>query len=618
MAFGFWIAQALSGLAAAGTLFMMSAGLTLVFGVTRIVNFAHGAFYMLGAFLTYTLVDRWMGEHGTVFWLCVLGGAAGVGLLGAATEVLLLRRIYRSPELFQMLVTFALALIVGDALLLVYGPDELLAPRIPALSGAIRVFGQAFPSFDLAMIAIAAATFVLLWALLHRTRFGILVRAATFDREMLAALGVNEAWLFTAVFALGTFLAGLAGALQVAHESANLNMGSNIIAEVFVVVVIGGMGSLPGALLASILIGELNAFGVAFFPQLTLVLTFLVMAVILVVRPWGLLGRKETDERPHEFSAEPPLRPANRYSWAIAGVCIAAVAVLPLCLGSYGLTVMTDVLVAVVFACSLYLILGPGGMTSFGHACYFGVGAYAVALAVHDLGWTLLPALGAAVIASTALAVVFGFVCARLSGIYFAMLTLAFAQIVWSVVFQWYAVTGGDNGMIGIWPAPRITGDKLTTCYFVLVFAVAAAVALAAALRTPFGLVLRLTRDSPRRASAIGISAFRHRWLAFAVAGGFAGLAGGLATLVKGSVFPDAVNVNHSIDALVMILLGGVEGLAGPLVGASAFVSAQTAILQHTDYWRLVLGMLVIAIVLAFPKGIVGTLKRLTRARQAT
>jgi branched-chain amino acid transport system permease protein len=611
MTIGFWIAQILSGLASAATLFMVSAGLTLVFGVTRIVNFAHGAFYMLGAFLTYSLIDRWMGGQGWMFWVCVTLGAAGVAVFGSVVEIVLLRRVYRSPEMFQMLIMFAVALIVGDVLLLVYGPDELLAPRIPGLTGGTPILGQRFPTYDLVMIGLAVATFAVLWFLLQRTRFGILVRAATFDREMLGALGVNQAWLFTTVFALGSFLAGFGGALQVARESANLGMGANIIAEVFVVVVIGGMGSLPGALLASVLIGELNAFGVAFFPQLTLVLTFLVMAVILILRPWGLLGRKEGQERTHELSNQAPLRPLGRRGVQALVGALALSALLPLALDSYGLTVMTDILIAVIFAASLYLILVPGGMTSFGHACYFGVGAYAVALLVHDFGWPLLPSLAASVVAGILLAIVFGFVCVRLGGIYFAMLTLAFAQIVWSVVFQWYGVTGGDNGMIGIWPAPHLTANKTLTCYCVLGITVLAVASLAGLLRTPFGATLRLTRDSPVRAATIGISVFRHRWLAFVVAGAFAGLAGGLATLNKGSVFPDAVNLNHSIDALVMILLGGVEGIVGPLTGAAVFVGAQTATVQHTDYWRLILGLLIIAIVLLFPQGIVGAIRKL-------
>jgi branched-chain amino acid transport system permease protein len=580
------------------------------------VNFAHGAFYMVGGYLAYTLIDRFMEGSAVVFWLCVLAAAAGVGFLGALVEILLLRRVYRAPELFQLLATFAVALIIDDVLLIVYGPAELLAPRVPGLRGGIDIVGQRFPLYDLVVIVLAPLALGLLWLLLHRTRWGIFVRAATFDRDMVGVLGVNQAWLFTGIFALGAALAGFGGAVQIARESANLGMGANIIAEAFVVVVIGGMGSLPGALLAAVLIGELHAFGAAFFPQLTLVMTFLVMAVVLAVRPWGLLGKPDRTNRPHEFSREPPLRPLGRSTALLAAAVVAALAVLPAVVGVYGLTVLTDILILVIFACSLHLIMGPGGMISFGHACYFGIGAYAVALAVRYWALPVLPALVLAPLGGGLVALLFGWLCVRLSGVYFAMLTLAFAQIVWSIVFQWYGVTGGDNGIVGIWPS-AVTTDKLSFYYIVLAVTAAAVVALAALLHTPFGYTLRACRDAPHRATAIGIDVALHRWLAFGIAGAFGGLAGGLFTLAKGSVFPNAIDVTRSIDGLVMVLLGGVQSIAGPIVGAATFLGLQTEILRHTDHWRIILGGLVLVIVLLFPSGIVGSVMALVRRREA-
>ena len=611
---GFFATQFLTGMASAATLFIVAVGLSLVFGISRIVNFAHGTFYMIGAYLAYVLVARFAQGSATMYWACVAAAALAVGVIGALIEMALLRRIYRAPELLQLLLTFAIVLVCDDLLLMIFGPEDLLGPRIRALRGGVDVLGERFPLYDLYIIALAPLIYGGLWLLLHRSRWGTLVRAATHDRDMVAALGVNQAWLFTAVFALGSVLAGLGGAVQLARASINLGMGANIIAETFVVVVVGGMGSISGALLAAVLIGELNAFGVALFPQLNLVLTFLIMAVVLTIRPWGLLGKPEVASRVHEYATEPPLRSLKASAIVASLVALAVLAAAPAVLGTYGMGAVIEVLIFVVFSCSLFLIMGTGGLVSFGHACYLGIGAYAVAMSIRYAGLAFPAALALAVVSAGLVALVFGWVCVRVSGVYFGMLTLALAQIVWSVVFQWYAVTGGDNGIVGIWPA-SLGVDKFAFYYLVLGVTAASVLVLGGIQHAPFGYALRTSRDSPARAAAIGIYVDIQRWLAFGIAGAFAGLAGGLLALHKGSVFPNAISVTRSIDGLVMVLLGGVHSFFGAIVGAVAFVSLQTEILRHTDYWRLVLGVLIILIVMAFPAGIVGSLAR--RARES-
>ncbi len=293
MDFSFALVQFLTGLANAGSLFLVACGLSLIFGVTRIVNFAHGSLYMLGAYVAYSLVSRFDGGA-LGFAVAAVGAGLLVGLAGVAMEVLLLRRLYKSPELLQLVATFGVVLVVQDAVLAGWGPEDLLAPRVPALAASVDILGHRLPVFDLVLIVLGPAVLGGLLLLLNRTRWGILIRAATEDREMVAALGVNQKWLFTSVFFVGAFLAGLGGALQLPREPANLMMDFNIIAEAFVVVVVGGMGSIGGAFLAAVLIAELRAFGILVFPEITLVLLFLVMAVVLVVRPWGLMGRPES------------------------------------------------------------------------------------------------------------------------------------------------------------------------------------------------------------------------------------------------------------------------------------------------------------------------------------
>ena len=248
--------QALDGLASASGLFFVAAGLSLIFGVTRIINVAHGSLYMLGTYIAVTLATRFDGALG--YWGGIVASAVAVGIIGAVIEILLLRRLYSAPELFQLLATFALLLVINDATLWLWGPEDLLGPRAPGLRGAIEILGRRMPSYDVFLIAIAPLVLVVLHAVFTRTRFGRLVRAATEDREMLGALGVNQAVLFTAVFALGSLLAGLGGALQIAREPANLGMDLTVITDAFVVVVIGGMGSIVGSYIAAVLVAEVK------------------------------------------------------------------------------------------------------------------------------------------------------------------------------------------------------------------------------------------------------------------------------------------------------------------------------------------------------------------------
>ena len=615
MTFSGFLVQLLNGLAGASSLFMVAAGLSLIFGVTRIVNFAHGSFYMLGVYIAYTLVDK-LGP-GLGFWPALGLAALVVGALGALVELLLLRRIYKAPELFQLLATFALVLVIKDAALWLWGPEDLLGPRAPGLGGAIDILGRRFPSYDLLLIIVGPGVLGALWLLLTRTRWGTLVRAATQDREMVGALGVNQAGLFTSVFALGAMLAGLGGALQLPREPASLNLDLLTIGDAFVVVVVGGMGSIPGAYVAALLIAEIKAlcvgigtvhwFGVDFsFSKLTLVAEFLVMAVVLIGRPWGLLGRAQAATR-NTAAVEPPLRPASRPLLIAAGLLLAALLLLPALSASnpYTTVLAIDLLTAALFAASLHFIMGPAGMHSFGHAAYFGLGAYAAALLMQKAGWPMEAALLASPLAAGLGALVFGWFCVRLSGVYLAMLTLAFAQIVWSVTFQWDDFTGGSNGLTGVWPAPWLA-DKTTYYFLTLALVAGGVLALRRMLFSPFGLAMRAGRDSPLRADAIGIDVKRVQWAAFVLAALAAGLAGGLYAFSKGSISPDSMGVGKSVDGLVMVLLGGVQTLAGPVVGAVSFTWLQDTVARSTDYWRALLGAIVLLLVLAFPQGIAG------------
>jgi branched-chain amino acid transport system permease protein len=619
------VLQLLNGFASASALFLVAAGLTLIFGVTRVINFAHGSLYMLGAYLAYSASAALSqaGGGGASFWLGVLASALAVAVLGALVERLVLKRLYPAPELLQLTATFAIVLIVRDATLFVWGAEDRLGPRAPGLAGAIEITGRAIPQYDLFLIVVGPIVLGALTLLVTRTRFGMLIRAAAENRVLASALGIDERNLFTAVFALGAFLAGLAGALELPREPANLGMDLAVVADAFVVTVVGGLGSIPGAFVAALLIAMTKSLCIAAgdvtigsvtiaLPRLTLVVEFIVMAIVLAIKPHGLLGA------PPAVPATTPLpeqralvRVPGRREAAIACAIAIALVALPLVRDPYVLVLATDILIAALFTASLQLLTGVGGMTSFGHAAYFGIGAYAAALA-HRSGLPALAALCVAPLAAAAAALAFGALCVRLSGVYLAMLTLAFAQIAWSIAFQWDSVTGGSNGITGVWP-PEWLGERTAYYFFTLAIVALAGLALRAIAASRFGYTLRAARDSPLRATAQGIEVMKRRWQGFALAGMFAGLAGGLFAFSKGSISPETLAIPRSVDALVMMLLGGINALFGPPLGAAAYTWLVDTLSRATEYWRALVGVGILVLVSLLPQGIGGGLERVLR-----
>ncbi|HVY13588.1 MAG TPA: ABC transporter permease [Rhodopila sp.] len=586
--------QLLTGLAGSATLFLIAAGLTVIFGVTRIVNFAHGSLFMLGAYLGWSILAR-LPHTPVCFALGVLAAALAVAAIGALLETAVLRHLYAAPPLLQLLATFGVMLIIHDATLFAWGPDDLPLPRPPWLRAWVPVLGERFPRYDLVLIAIGPLVLGALLLLLGRSRFGVLIRACTENRSIAAALGIDQRRLSTAIFALGAGLAGLGGALVLPDASANLGMDLSIIVEAFVVVVVGGLGSIAGAFLASLLIGLLQAFGLVLLPQATLVLVFVIMAAVLTVRPQGLLGsaQPEAGRRPVPLRRIAP-------AWGWAGLLLAAGA--PFWLPAYPLAILTEVLVAALFAAALHLLVGPGGMISFGHAAWFAIGAYAAGLATRGLAAPMPAALLLAPVAAGLAAAAFGTFVVRLSGIYLAMLTLAFAQIVWAVAKQWLSVTGGDDGILGVWPS-----GPVPFYWWALGLSAGGIWLLQRCVDAPFGLALIAVRDSERRARTVGLDPERLRMAAFTLSGAAAGLAGGLGAFRTGSVFPAVADVGRSVDGLLMVLLGGVDAVAGPVIGALVYTSLYDWLLLAIPFWRLALGIAILALVLAFPGGLAGT-----------
>jgi branched-subunit amino acid ABC-type transport system permease component len=290
---GFLAVQCLNGLTQAMFLFLIASGLSLIFGVLGVLNFAHGSLYMLGAYLSYTIASRFVDSPAT-FWVALVLGSIGVALVGGIIESVFLRPVYRREELDQLLVTYALVLIISDLVKLAWGAENRSGSRPALLAGSVDIAGRDFPTYNLFVLAVGPLVALALWLLLRRTQFGRLVRAAANDREMVGVVGVNVTGLFTGVFMLGAWLGGLGGGLAAPIGAIFPGMDVEVIVESFIVVVVGGMGSLGGTLLGALIIGQLNAFGILFFPRFAIVFVYILMAIVLVIRPWGLLGRPLT------------------------------------------------------------------------------------------------------------------------------------------------------------------------------------------------------------------------------------------------------------------------------------------------------------------------------------
>ena len=605
----FWLIQCLNGLSHASTLFIMAAGLTLVFGVTRIVNFAHGSFYMLGALIAGTLVTHWLpawSEQGSTYLLAMLMAAAAAALLGGLTEIFLFRPLRHSPPLYPLVATFGLSLVIHDVLLWALGPGEVFAPRFPGLKGAVQLGEDFFPEWQLVTLCLGPIVWGVLHGLLTQTKWGQRVRAATQDRDMLDALGVNPAPLLLSVVVLGCGLAGLAGALQLPREPANLQMDLQMVVETFVVVVMGGLGSIAGAFFSAILIWCVHAFGIHFFPQATLVLVFLTMALVLAIRPQGLMGELP-GAAPREKVMSFQLGGDNRFFEWIGWIVLATGSIVFFNAGEYTQSVLENVLIMMLFGLSLQWMMALSGWVSFGHAAYFGLGAYAAALSHLHWYFNAIMAVLAGVVVAFLAALCMGKLLQRITGVYLAMLSLAFAQMVWAGASQWVSFTGGDNGLIGLQ-----FFDGMPRWIFQVVLILLCVVSLfgfSRLIRSSFGAALQAGRDAPQRAQASALDVAKLNQRVFLMSASLAGLSGGLWAVSKGAVFPSVASVSNSVDALMVVLLGGVHHLLGAFAGSVFLVGVGSEIGRHFEYWRGSLGLFIMLLMVFAPEGILGLRK---------
>jgi len=277
----------LNGLSWGMLLFLISLGLTTVFGVLGVLNFAHGSLFMLGAYFSLQIM-----RLSNNFWLALVFAPIFVAIVGAIIERFILKRVYRRNVSYQLLITFGILLILDDSVRLIWGPAYHVIDPPQILSGSINVFGRAYPVYRFFLIVVGPILGIFIWAFFSFTRLGKVIRAAAFDREMAAGIGIDVNKLFTLVFGFGTYLAALGGALAAPHQSVGPAMGERVIIESFIVVVIGGLGSYPGAFVGALVLGIVESFGTAFAGPAQMALPYMLLAFVLLVRPRGLFGKE--------------------------------------------------------------------------------------------------------------------------------------------------------------------------------------------------------------------------------------------------------------------------------------------------------------------------------------
>jgi branched-chain amino acid transport system permease protein len=606
--------QALNGLQLGVMLFLIAAGLTLVFGIMNFVNLAHGSLYMIGAFAAASAL-RLTGS----FALAVLSGLAAATLTGFAIEAMALRKLYLRDHLDQVLGTFGLLLFFNEAARIVWGNSPLYMSAPDVLSGFVNILpGTGYPAYRLAIMAVGLLVGAWLFLLISRTRLGMLIRAGAANREMVSALGVNVTRLFAGVFALGAGLAGLAGVMMAPIVSVQVGMGEPILILAFVVVVIGGLGSIRGAFVGAMLVGLIDSFGRSLLPlifgftagpALSSMLIYLLMAVMLAFRPQGLFPAPASagGELPGAHLA-PPL---NVPPLLVLGIVATVLLIVPMLGETYYTRLITRIMVFGLAALSLEIIFGFGGMVSFGHAAFLGVGAYTVGILAFHGNDNALIAWPAAIVCSSLAATAIGAISLRTSGIYFIMITLAFGQMLYflGVGLDTY---GGDDGL-PLRAHSTIDGlvrlnDPVALYYTALALLGAAIYGAYRLVGSSFGLALRGIRDNERRMRALGFATYRHRLKAFTIAGGLCGLAGALLVNVDSYVGPATLHWFVSGELMIMVILGGAATLLGPLLGAATYLLLKEVLSSLTEHWLALFGPLLLVLVLVARGGLFNAL----------
>jgi branched-chain amino acid transport system permease protein len=594
--------QLLLGLINGSFYALLSLGLAVIFGMLNIINFTHGAQYMMGAFAAWLL----MTHLGIGYWPSLILAPLIVGFTGVVIERTMLRHLYKLDHLYGLLLTFGLALVIQALFRNEYGSSGQPYPIPAELQGGMRLPFMFLPYYRAWVIAFSLFTCLTTWLLIERTRLGAYLRAATENPTLVRAFGINVPRLITLTYGAGVGLAALAGVLAAPIYQVNPLMGADIIVVVFAVVVIGGMGSIIGSVITGFVLGLIEGLTKVFYPEASTTVVFVIMAIVLMIRPAGLFGRATTQAGSVESgTAAPVLEGGRSLTIAIAALTVLLV-LAPLVV--YPQFLMKALCFS-LYAISLNLLLGYAGLLSFGHAMFLGGAGYISGHAAKV--WGLPPELaiicGSA--ASVTLGLITGVIAIRRQGIYFAMTTLALSQMIFFYCLQ-APFTGGEDGIQSI-PRGTLFGildlrNQMLMYFVVLAIFIGALLLVYRIIHSPFGEVLKAIRENEQRAISLGYKTERYKLVAFMLSAGIAGLGGATKALVFQLASLTDVHWSMSGEAVLMTLVGGLGTVLGPVLGAFIIVAMENYLAELGQWVTVIQGLVFIVCVLAFRRGLIG------------
>lgn len=598
------VGQVFIGLINGGFYALLSLGLALVFGLLRIVNFAHGAMYMLGAFVAWMLLNYF----GIGYWAALVIAPPIVGLFGIVLERFLIRRIYNLHHIYGLLLTFGMVLIIEGAFTQNYGTAGQPYAIPDALRGGVEFWQIYMPNYRIWVLVASLLGCGACWYVVEKTKIGSYLRAGTENPDQVRAFGFNVPRMIMLTFGAGCALAAFGGVLAAPVYQVSPIMGSSIIIIVFAVVVIGGMGSIKGAVASGFMLGFLEGLAKAIVPELSGVVFFLVMILVLMFKPAGLFGSKEGT-----YVGDVPLAPRegafDKGSKFIGQALLALALIVPF-LDIYTGFFMKAMTFA-LFASAYNLSLGYGAVFSFGHAGFFGAGVYAAAYALKFWGFTpeLAILLGGAVGALLGLG--YGFIALRRQGFYFAMVTMGLAQMIFYFI-EHSPYFGGEDGLRGI-PSGLLFGlfdmnNTMVLYFFVFAVTLLGLGVIHRVIHSPLGNVMKAVRENQPRAVSLGYSPERTKMIALTISATLSGVAGSMKVLFLPIASLSDVHWSMSGEPILMSLVGGIGTFLGPVIGATTMVMIEGYLAELGAWYKVVQGGIFIVCILAFRRGIVGVL----------
>ena len=580
---------------------LLAMGVAVVFGMLNVINVAQGSFYMVGAFVAWLLLQY----LGVDYWWALIIAPTVVGCLALAIERGLLQWVYKLDHLYGLLLTFGVMQVIDGMFNYWFGGQGRRYSIPPALTGTLDLGFMYLPIYRAWIVVVSILLCFATWFFIERTKLGSYLRATTENAAMVRAFGVNVPILLTGTFIAGSALAGLAGVMAAPIYQISPYMGGNLIIVVFAVVVIGGMGSIAGSAFVGLSLGLLEGLAKFLYPQVSNLVVFLVMIAVLLVRPAGLFGR-DTGPTGHSLAFGSG---TDLPRWATRGLPLLALAALLVAPLLFYPVMLMQLLCFALFACAFNLLIGYGGLLSFGHAAFFGSAAYVAAHAAKVWGFTPELAILTSVAAGALLGYIFGIIAIRRQGIYFAMITLALSQVIFFLAIQ-MPFTGGEDGIQSV-PRGKLFGlfdldGNLAMYYFVAAVFTIGFLIIYRISRSPFGSVLQAIRENPARATSLGYRIDQYKLLAFVLSAALSALAGGTKAIALQLATLTDVQWQMSGEVILMTLLGGMGTLFGPVVGAILVVVLHDYLATANVPVPVVVGIIFVICILLFRRGIVG------------